>query len=187
MAFFKKGKKEVTPDLELPELPGFTELPSLPQLPELPKLETEQKIEPTSLSTFPSNQINNSFGIEAIKSNISLQQADSSGYIPSQNPMIEKRAVEMEEKPRLGRIAIPAQHRTSSFQKEPIFIKLDKFREAVEKFQEIKYRVNEIENSLVKLKDVKDKEENELKEWEEEVRLIKEKVENIDNSLFSKI
>lgn len=70
---------------------------------------------------------------------------------------------------------------------QPVFIKLDKFQDAVHKFEEVKSKVKEIEDSLIKVKDIKSKEEIELKAWEQEVQMIKEKVSNIESSLFSKL
>ena len=40
---------------------------------------------------------------------------------------------------------------------------------------------------MTDIKVLKEKEDQELKSWEQEVQIIKEKVANIDGSLFSKI
>lgn len=81
----------------------------------------------------------------------------------------------------------PSASKSREISKEPVFVKLEKFKEAIEKFEDIKVKVGEIDSSLIKLREIKDKEENELKSWEEEIRSIKEKVASIDSSLFSKI
>lgn len=70
---------------------------------------------------------------------------------------------------------------------QPVFVKLDRFQDAVHKFEEVKTKVKDIENSLLKIKDIKMKEEVELRAWEQEVQMIKEKVSNIEGSLFSKL
>lgn len=72
-------------------------------------------------------------------------------------------------------------------EKEPIFVKIDKFKDAVESFEKVKERVNEIENMLRRIKETKQKEDQELREWEHEIQIIKTKVINIDSSLFKKI
>ncbi len=70
---------------------------------------------------------------------------------------------------------------------EPIFVKIDKFKDAAENFEQIKMKINEVESMLRKIKDIQEKESQEIKEWEHEVQMIKIRVDNIDNSLFKKL
>jgi hypothetical protein len=93
-----------------------------------------------------------------------------------QNRDFEIRKIDLENIPRIPQKS-----------DQPVFIKLDKFQDAVHKFEEVKSKVKDIENSLIKIKDIKSKEEIELKAWEQEVQMIKEKVSNIEGSLFSKL
>jgi len=69
----------------------------------------------------------------------------------------------------------------------PIFVKIDKFKDASNNFEKIKEKVEDIEEMLEKIKDIKQKEDQELKEWEHEVQVIKTRVGSIDDSLFKKL
>ena len=89
-----------------------------------------------------------------------------------------RRTVELSE---MGNI------KSQILRKEPVFIKIDKFQEVVKKLEEIKQKTGEIDGSLAKLRDIKNREEQELKSWEQEVRLIKEKIASIDNSFSNKL
>jgi len=75
----------------------------------------------------------------------------------------------------------------TSMQSEPIFVKIDKFKTAVDNFDKVKEKVGDIEDMLHKIKSIREKEDQELKEWEHEVQMIRSRVENIDNSLFKKV
>ena len=160
MAFFKKNIKEYNKSPELPELPGTSRLPELPSLPSLPE-----------------GKANDSFGIQAIKSNIRGDKDNS--------PQ-EKRTMEMDEKIERPQFSSMPPKRVES-RKEPVFVKLDKFKDSVSKFDEIKTKINDIDSTLRKIKEIREKEDHELRAWEEKVQLIKEKVDNIDNSLFSRM
>lgn len=70
---------------------------------------------------------------------------------------------------------------------EPIFVKINKFKEASENFDKIKDKVEDIEDMLTKIKEIKDKEDEELGKWEHEVQMIKKRIQTIDDSLFEKI
>ncbi|MBM3247311.1 hypothetical protein FJZ17_02105 [Candidatus Pacearchaeota archaeon] len=167
MGFFKKSEPK---RVELPEINNSLELPELPK--------DNNSIPP--LPTFPKNQVGNNLGLQAIKSSVS-DESETPGYTIEEDN--EKRTLELSDLPE----PLKPEMKRYSIDKEPIFIKLDKFKDAVEKFQQVKEKVIEIEETLRKIKDIKDKEDIELKSWEEEVMAIKEKVENIDSSLFNKI
>lgn len=155
MAFFKIVNKKEDKRPELPELPGQAHLPDLPPLPSIPE-----------------NRMNDSFGLQAIKSSVRGNERE---FEP-------KRTFELNERPPFS---MPVKKYESK--KEPVFVKLDKFKDSVQKFDEIKAKVNDIDSTLRKIKEIRDREETELKSWEEKVQLIKEKVDNIDNSLFSRM
>ena len=70
---------------------------------------------------------------------------------------------------------------------EPIYIRLDKFQTTVQAFQEIKNKVQDIENLLTKIKEIKEKEEQELNEWENEIQVIKSRIESVDKNIFDKL
>ncbi|MDP1728580.1 MAG: hypothetical protein Q8L27_00060 [archaeon] len=136
--------------------------------PELPALPGESRLpELPPLPSIPENKMNDSFELQAIKSTVRGNES-------------EKKVFELGEK-------LPMPIRKFEQRKEPVFVKLDKFKDSVHKFDEIKSKVSDIDSTLKKIKEIRDKEEGELKAWEEKVQLIKEKVDNIDNSLFSRM
>ncbi|OGJ17371.1 hypothetical protein A3K73_06135 [Candidatus Pacearchaeota archaeon RBG_13_36_9] len=71
--------------------------------------------------------------------------------------------------------------------KEPVYIRIDKFKFALDSFHSIKEKINEVEKYLHEIKDQKRKEDEELKEWENEIEAIKLRIEGIDNKIFSKV
>jgi hypothetical protein len=70
---------------------------------------------------------------------------------------------------------------------EPIFVRIDKFQAAQNNFEEIKSKVVEIEAVLKEIKDIKAKEEEELKGWTSEVEDLKAKLSEIDGDIFSQL
>jgi len=195
MGLFKKKekKKEVT------------SLPQLPRLPDFPRLEdpiTSDVNKPTTqLPSFPSNSLGNKFSQNTIKDAVTGKKEVTMGpelrefgpddiQIPEGSlakPMRrEMDPVEMdprdEDLERRG-VQIPRITREA----EPVFIRIDKFEESLHIFQEMKKKISDIEKALGETKTIKEKEERELKEWENELRTIKNQIEKIDRDIFSKI
>ncbi len=155
---------------ELPELPaGFGDVnfiprTSMPEIPgQLPRIET------SSLPAFPNSPTAERFNQEMIKEAINQPLA--------QQKIEPKRTFEVEspyQKPLMK-------------QAQPVFIRLDKFELTLSLFNEIRQKVGETENLLRKIKEVKQKEDLELSEWEKEVQAIKSRLESIDRTIFSKL
>ena len=70
---------------------------------------------------------------------------------------------------------------------EPIFVRIDKFQLAQKNFGQIKEKIKEMESVLGKIKDIKLKEEVELKGWTEDIEKIKDQLSEIDSSVFDQI
>jgi len=70
---------------------------------------------------------------------------------------------------------------------EPVFVRLDKFQMTIQTFEEIKAKIEEIEDVLRKTSEIKVKEEQELSEWEREIQVIKSRIELIDRNVFNKL
>jgi len=70
---------------------------------------------------------------------------------------------------------------------ESVFVKISKFRESADNFEKIKDKVEELENTIREIKTIREKEEDELNEWEADIQSIKEKIEVIDKSLFNRL
>lgn len=216
MAWFKK-KKEVNIEKgegELPELPKLPELPRLPELPKFPSKfeETESSFFP-KLSKLPEITPKTSFEVEDIKSlpsfpgsefGESLSQEAAKSAIPSKKlPPTEKLTLELPEKepefpwqltsvlPQVKNAQLiptmtPPVPRFSK-KIEPVYIRIDKFKSAINSFQEIQAKLSEIDNLLRKINEQKRKEDEELREWEREIEMIKARIESIDKNIFSKL
>lgn len=139
----------------------FPSLPELPQIPAFPK----KDIQP--LPNFPKT----SAGLEAIKNNV----------MDFETP--ERRTMEVSSVPPMPTMPV-AQNIVR--QKEPIYIKLDKFQDSVKSFEIIKAKAGDIEATLKKIKEIKDREDSELAEWESELQTMKARMESIDNAFFNK-
>lgn len=70
---------------------------------------------------------------------------------------------------------------------EPIFVRIDKFQLAQKNFEQIKERIKEMESILGKIKEIKSREEVELKGWTEDVEKIKSQLSEIDSNVFDQI
>ena len=86
-----------------------------------------------------------------------------------------KRAVQdfdYEERP----LAIP--------EEKAIFVKVEKYKEAIDTLQIIKEKLKTAQAVLNELRELKRKEEAELEEWQGTINNIKEKLTLVDNNLF---
>ncbi|MFH0831313.1 MAG: hypothetical protein V1886_00385 [archaeon] len=163
MSLFKKKKEGMPAErFELPELPSFSEM---------------QQIK------------------DAIKP-VEMQQMQFQP-VQQQMPIMQRRE---EERPSImssrivtQEISEPISIRTEQEQdrgmrlKEPIFVKIDKFKDALANFEIIKEKLVDVDILLKKIKETKAKEQEELDSWEKEVDEIKDKIKGIDEKLFSRI
>ena len=141
------------------ELPSLPSLPEMPTFPELPK---EREAPLMNLQQFT----------------VSVPQLPSEFESRIQSrPMVME--IGEEEKKGMTEIA--------RLKEQPIFVKIDKYREAVMNLEMIKKKLQETSNLLEKIKETRAKEEEELNIWVEEVNTIKEKIEMIDKKLFGSI
>jgi len=191
MGFFTKDKKDASRETaglnNLPELPKLPEikanqdtpkkiLPSLPELPNAPASSKLQEIPITrSFSLSPSSIPE--------KRTIELPDGYKKSVKPFKSSLLPTPIAPIAPVTSTTLTNYPA----SNFSREPLFIKIDKFQDALKRFQEVKSKVAEIEESLREIRAIKEKEEQELKLWEEEIHSVKEKVDSIDSSLFDKI
>ena len=70
---------------------------------------------------------------------------------------------------------------------EPIFVRIDKFEESLETFKTIKDEIAKIDKMLTNTKEIKKQEQKELEDWEEQLKSIKNRIEEIDRDIFSKV
>jgi len=71
--------------------------------------------------------------------------------------------------------------------REPIFVKINKYREVLASFEIVKKKVAETSEILEKIKELRQTEEKQLEEWEKELTAIRERINSIDNKLFLRI
>jgi len=189
MGWLKKKKKQESnqedsrKSQEVPELP---KQPSLPKLPELPRLKNNKNRKIPSLPPLPKYP-----ETEAIKHTINAPEAVLTP-ISDMTPSISTRhTTPIPITPEANQKQINQPHLMTSppktINEEPIFVKINKFKDAIENFDQVKEKVSDIEKMLREIKDIKAREDQELKEWENEIHLIKTKIQGIDNSLFEKV
>ena len=66
----------------------------------------------------------------------------------------------------------------------PLFIKIDKFKEAMHDMQNLKAKISEAEKILSSLEELKADEDAKLSKWNSEVQELKEKLMSLDKNLF---
>jgi len=177
-------------DVKLPDLPGPNNFPALSDVPDLePKNPANPYTSEMHVDTFPSYP--NHQGI-----NNAMTPEHDSGFRPLGSPpepfgrihaepvgieAHQPRSMEIENQP------IQTTRQIMNRRIDPVFIRLDKFETSLEALEEIKDRIVDIEGILAKTKDIREKEDKEIEEWEREIQIIKSKIEAIDKSVFSKL
>jgi len=174
MGLFKKKEKKEEAVPKLPELPR---LPELPDIAEFQKY-TEEKL--PQLPSFPNGDLGNRFSQNTIKEAITGKKEEEvqAEEMEEEIPMMRKPLIQEESKNYFERT------QSSS---EPIFIRIDRFEEGSKSFEEVRKKVADIEKMLTGIKQIKEEEEKELESWTNEVIKIKEKMEKVDDNIFSKI
>ena len=169
----------------------FGKLPELPKLPELSRIDVENgpvnTDSPSQLPSYPSDSFGEKFSQNAIKDAIKGEKGDeeeNEAYDADESQEFENDEEEMMPKLRdfkKERVA------PSDAGQGPVFVRLDKFEDALHKFNKSKRKISEIENLIADLKEVNEKELRGLVSWEKEIKMIKRNFEQIDRDIFSKI
>lgn len=177
MSLFRKKKED---NKELPSLP------SLPKLPELPSLEDKEIADPQipKLPSYPSSSIGTKLSHDTIKDAVSDEENNSYEDLSDEGNMEiregfykPKKSIEEEGMSRYNEKDI----------NNPVFIRIDKFEDAMRIFDESKKKISEIERVLEEIKKVKEKESRELESWESEIKSMKEQISKVDKDIFSKV
>lgn len=193
MLFEKKGDKSKLPDLPMPRH-SFDSYPG--RL--LPPREEEER---HSLPAFPDSPTHNSFSQAVIKD--AVEEDDDLRELPSNR---SEKIVEMEEwnpesreteeiedeieefpRPSSGNIREPRYIRENTGMDRDIFVKIDKFRNAKKSLDEVKGRLEEVEDLLRKIREAKLREEQELTNWEREITQVKSRIKDVTDNIFSKV
>jgi len=187
MGWFGKKDKGMKPGAP----PKAPEIPELPKLPELPSLGSPREPLP-QLPSFPKNVIGDKFSQDAIKDAVSGEKevdtegAEFDSEMRTMPMPPEKFSRDIEE----GGEEIPKEWKAAATKvknAEPVFVRIDKFEQTLKTFDKAKDKIMDIEKMLKDIRKLKDKEEEELNNWEKEIQTTKEQIERVDKELFSKI
>jgi len=83
--------------------------------------------------------------------------------------------------------AMPKKTLAKKESNEPIFIRFDKFLSSQKNFKKIQDKIADVEKTLAKIADIKQKEDEELNKWASEVEGLKTRLSQIDDDVFNQI
>lgn len=196
----KKDNMNKLPELSssAPSMRGY-------QRPQLPPIEPfdEEKEEIHGLPSFPDSPMSKGFSQSAIKSaigepstensdNMKEWNQDKEDILPLPPPSaINPRTIEMDEWRPSQNPPIPRHEEmrmmpqmSSADQKRPLFIKLEKFREARDALTKITEKLDQMDELLKMIKEVKVKEEEELTSWERDIEGVKARISFVNKEIF---
>lgn len=189
--FGGKKKEDTMPKGEPPKLP---ELPQLPELPSFPEVHSPPHYQPNQLPSIPSGRFGDALAKTTIKTAVGGDDERENAFMPKQRltrelPFGESEEIEEQEGMIMENDEPERHHIYSSppSTTEPVFIRVDNFEESLQIFQDTKQKLAEVESMLQDIKKIKEKEQEELELWEEELLAAKESIEEADQNLFSKI
>ena len=193
------GMKKKNNEGELPDLP----LASPPSMRDyertiLSPIESKQgEIEIHGLPSFPDSLMKKGFSQSMIKSAVEdedknlpelpewnheemqtkpVRTMELNEWSPKTIPQIHERQI-LKEEPAESLI-----NQTNN--KRPIFVKLDKFKEARDSLMKISEKLDQMDELLKVIKDFKTKEENEIGGWEKDIESIKARIVFINKEIF---
>src|SRR3989344_1291310 len=114
--------------------------------------------------------------------------------VPSYNPVVKEipwmheypkgnQKKEFHEQPRFNeQLARPSTR--NIVRDNTLFVKIDKYQEAIRTLNLIKESLMSTEHILNKLHQIKSQEDNEIQQWHEQIKRIKQKIVFIDKNLF---
>lgn len=182
-------------DGDLPDLPNDDTPPSMKDYDSHPSYEGPEDDEHIhSLPVFPNSDNHEKFNQKVIKDaveNLEEQEDEDLPEIHSDEEMQEPppiprspKVVELREwRPTPQNIP---QRPQLDLQEKPIYIKLNKFKEARESLEIAKIKLSEIDELLHTIKEVKIKEDQELSNWENEIESIKARIETVNSEIFDR-
>lgn len=195
------GKKKDS-DSELPELP-MSGAPSMRdyQRTMLPPIESVQE-EVHGLPSFPDSLMNKGFSQSMIKSAVE----DEDKNLPelpewNQEPIQMKptRTMELDEwspksssmpmqsmaqRPTMADALRMTAPNSQVSEKRPLFVKLEKFKEARDSLLKISEKLDQMDELLRMIKDLKAKEDEEITSWEKDIESIKARILFINKEIF---
>lgn len=176
MGLFSSKKKEAN------KVDSSGMAPSLPELPKLPESPTRGDAKDSSkLPRYPSGSLGSTFSQNTIKDAVS---GEARGDLDSGTDDLRELENSSMMQESLNNRSYLERRRNAD---EPVFVRIDKFEEALDIFEKTKDILTDMEKSLEKIKKTRDKEEEELKSWESEAVSMKNNIEKVDKDVFSKI
>lgn len=80
--------------------------------------------------------------------------------------------------------AFPPLPRIEGGEERPLFVKIERYRDAVETLKKLKARLNEADTILTKLTHLRQEEDQELQAWQTDLERIRAQLLEIDQKLF---
>ncbi len=210
MPFFKKKKKEEVTFPEFPDLPkestldfppySSKEFPKLediknavkplmlpkefPKLDSIPKLTETMTYEPKEPAAFAPIQNESQLDIP-LRKKLVMQQ----NWQPQQ-PMRELRQLpqmprQITTQPRYERMEAMQPRYSQPSGSKPLFVQIDEYSKIIETVNSLKFSLSEAERILGNIKQLKEKENDELARWDEHLNRLKDKLLMIDKRLFN--
>lgn len=189
----KKSKEGELPDLPMSEPPSIRDY----QRTMLPPIEASQE-EIHGLPSFPDSPMKRGFSQSMIKSAVEdedkklpeLPEWNEEKSSPIAKPIksIElnewssKTMPKVQEKQAGSELKMRPQQIYN--EKRPLFIKLDKFREAHDSLVKISEKITQMDELLRMIKDVKAREDEEITNWEKDIESVKARLSFINKEIF---
>ena len=150
-------------------------LGSMPELPEFPTLPEED-----GDSEFPTYEPT----VADIKKEVSRGTYEEF-MVPVREPgLTTKKMVSASVVPD-SEMNMPSMPTRASFGGEkPLFVQIDTYKDAIHTLQALKSKLDDAEETLKALEDVKSQENEKLDEWKKDLQNLKEKLLSIDRDLF---
>ena len=180
MALFHKNKK-------FPKYPAS----SLSNLPKYESQMDEHEFGEVNTSMMKNDDYNMSSGYSPV--------ADEMPQMPEMKPMnlpdlnipirrpekFDLRLPEMREEPTPARERFPEKVYSNAMNdNSPIYVKLEDYKKAIRNISFIRDKLNEAENVLRDIMELKKEEDQQLVQWQKELIVIKSKLLEVDNGLF---
>ena len=70
---------------------------------------------------------------------------------------------------------------------EPFFVRIDKFNQAKDNFEDISRKLNDLERLIEKMDDLKVRENKEIEDFKKDTGSIKQTLTEVDKEIFSKL
>lgn len=195
MGLFKKRKPTIPKLPESPELPEMDSLKSRfsGKLSESPKA---KKVENVSYRNVKPREKQFDYNQAITQQPRELQQTQQYPQTAEQQDFPELRMQgqpaispqsyeeEFEEEPQEFKSQQMTTTPREKVLKEQIFVKVEKIKEVLSTLDEINKKINYLDATLDKIKEIKNKEQEELERWEKEILDLKTKIIEIDSKLF---